>query len=110
VTKPLDRADRLGALRSRLDGLDLAFLDSLRERLECCADIARVKRDFGIPMMQPHRIGLVQQRAANYGRANGIDPAFLHRLYDLIIEETCRLEDLVIGSPPTEPLAAIQGE
>jgi 4-amino-4-deoxychorismate mutase len=110
VTEPVDRANRLGVLRSRLDGLDLAFLDCLRLRLECCVDIARVKRDYGIPMMQPHRIGVVQQRADDYGRTNGIDPAFLHRLYDLIIEETCRLEDVVIGSPPTELLATIQGE
>jgi 4-amino-4-deoxychorismate mutase len=110
VTELADRADQLGPLRSRLDRLDVAFLESLRERIECCVDIARIKRDYGIPMMQPHRIGVVQGRAADYGRANGIDPAFLHRLYELIIEETCRLEDLVINSAPAGPLAAIQGE
>jgi chorismate mutase len=47
-------------------------------------------------MMQPHRIGAVHRRAAEYARAHGIDPEFLHRFYDLVIAETCRVETLVI--------------
>lgn len=90
--------DPLGPLRERLDRLDVTLLETLRGRLECCVGIARVKREHGIAMMQPQRIGLVKERAAAYAREHGIDPAFLDRLYDLIIEETCRLEDLVIGA------------
>lgn len=84
------------ALRARLDGVDARLLDAIRERLECCVLIARVKRDSGLPMMQPHRIGLVQRRAASYGDAHGIDGDFLRHLYEVIIAETCRIEDLVI--------------
>jgi chorismate mutase len=51
-------------------------------------------------MMQPHRIGVVQQRAAEYGREHGVDAEFLRKLYDLVIAETCRVEDLVIGNVP----------
>jgi chorismate mutase len=49
-------------------------------------------------MMQPHRIAIVQQRAASYAAEHGIDARFLHRLYELIIDETCRVEDLVIAN------------
>ncbi|ETK35464.1 chorismate mutase family protein [Microbispora sp. ATCC PTA-5024] len=87
----------LEALRATLDGIDESLLDLLRRRIECCVDIAHVKREHGVPMMQPHRIGVVQQRAARYAGEHGIDPGFLRRLYDLIIAETCRVEDLVIG-------------
>jgi 4-amino-4-deoxychorismate mutase len=48
--------------------------------------------------MQPHRIAIVQQRAASYAAEHGIDADFLHRLYDLIIDETCRVEDVVIAN------------
>ena len=51
-------------------------------------------------MMQPHRIDVVQRRAARYAEMNGLDRAFLRRLYDLIIEETCRIENLIINEPP----------
>jgi chorismate mutase-like protein len=84
-------------LRAELDRIDEEFRDRLRQRIECCVRIAHEKREHGVPMMQPHRIGVVQRNAARYAREHGIDPGFLSRLYDLVIEETCRVEDLVIG-------------
>jgi chorismate mutase-like protein len=89
-------ADDLERLRSQLDALDEVLLDTVRDRILCCVRIADVKRRHGVPMMQPHRIAIVQERAASYAAEHGVDARFLHRLYDLIIEETCRVEDLVI--------------
>jgi 4-amino-4-deoxychorismate mutase len=94
--------EALEELRSRLDAIDESLLDQLRRRIECCAQIARVKQAHGVPMMQPHRIGIAQARAARYGQDHGISQDFLRRLYDLIIDETCRVEELVMGAPPGE--------
>lgn len=94
-------ADRqLEELRGELDGIDARLLDVLRDRIDVCVRVAHHKREHGVPMMQPHRIGIVQERAARYGERNGIDQDFLRRLYDLIIAETCRVEDLVMGNTP----------
>jgi chorismate mutase-like protein len=90
-------AEDLERLRAQLDALDQVLLDTVRDRIRCCVRIADVKRGHGVPMMQPHRIAIVQQRAASYAAEHGIDAEFLHRLYDLIIDETCRVEDLVIA-------------
>ncbi len=90
----------LDTLRNRLDRIDAELLDKIRERIECCVEIARFKRANGVPMMQPHRIHTVHRRAAEYGAAHGVDRAFLRRLYGLIIEETCRVEDEIIGDVP----------
>jgi chorismate mutase len=94
---PQAGVQELERLRTELDGLDRDLLDTLRDRIRCCVRIAAVKRRHGVAMMQPHRIAIVQNRAAAYAAANDIDATFLERLYDLIIEETCRVEDLVIG-------------
>jgi chorismate mutase len=94
--------EALEELRSKLGAIDEALLDHLRRRIECCAQIARVKKAHGVPMMQPHRIGIAQARAARYGKDHGISQDFLRRLYDLIIDETCRVEELVMGAPPSE--------
>jgi 4-amino-4-deoxychorismate mutase len=91
-------SEGLEALRAHLDEIDGCLFDTLRERIECCVRIAQYKRSHGVPMMQPHRIELVQRRAMRYGQEHGISPDFLRRLYELIIEETCRVEDLVIGA------------
>jgi chorismate mutase-like protein len=86
----------LETLRAVLDRIDAEFLGALGARVDVCRSIARYKREHGVPMMQPHRIGVVQQRAARYAEANGLDPAFMKQLYDLIIGETCRIEDSII--------------
>lgn len=91
-----DDKNGLSRMRDELDGIDMRLLDAVRDRIECCVRIAYHKREHAVPMMQPHRIGVVQDRAANYGAKNGVSQAFLSRLYDLIIEETCRVETLVI--------------
>ncbi|WP_242215255.1 chorismate mutase family protein [Bacillus cereus group sp. BfR-BA-01383] len=85
-------------LRSELDKIDEKLLDTLKARIECCIRIALYKREHDIPMMQPNRIHFVQDRAARYAAENDIDSTFLHQLYKLIISETCRVEDLVIGN------------
>jgi len=53
-------------------------------------------------MMQPQRIGVVQQRAAEFAASHGVSGSFLKELYDLIIAETCRLEDKIIGSAASQ--------
>ncbi|MET9442326.1 chorismate mutase family protein [Streptomyces sp. NPDC006610] len=92
-----ESAVTLEDLRTELDEIDARFLDVIRERIQKCVDIGHFKREHSIPMMQPHRIGVVQERAARYGDLHGISPEFLRRLYDLVIEETCRVENQVIG-------------
>lgn len=89
----------LQALRDELDGIDWRLMEALRQRLDCCCRIGLHKRDHAIPMMQPQRIGLVQQRAAEFASNHGIRPDFLRALYALVIEETCRLELEVIAAP-----------
>jgi chorismate mutase len=85
-------------LRAELDRIDVEFLASLGARVAVCRSIARYKRDHGVPMMQPHRIGVVQQRAARFAVATGLDQTFMKQFYDLIIAETCRIEDLIIDA------------
>ena len=94
LTSPLDE---LADLRAELERIDDRLLDSLRERIACCVRIAEVKQRDGVPMMQPHRIHRVHERAASYAADHGLDAGFLHRLYALIIEETCRVETLVMA-------------
>lgn len=87
----------LKTLRDELDGVDVALLETLRHRLDCCRRIGLLKKAHAIPMMQPQRIGVVQARAAEFAQAHHMNGDFLRALYELIIAETCRLEGEVIG-------------
>ena len=88
--------DELTALRAELDLIDDRLQAALADRFRCCVRIADFKSRSGVPMMQPHRIDVVQERAAVFAAANDIDNDFIRRLYELVIGETCRVEDLVI--------------
>lgn len=94
----------LGDRRCELDALDAQLLDIVRRRIECCASIAELKREHAIPMMQPGRVGVVHRRAQAFGQEHGISTEFLRNLYEVIIAETCRVEDLIIdaGAAPND--------
>lgn len=100
--------DSLEQLREQLDRLDRDLLDTIRKRIECGIRIAEYKAANAVPMMQPGRVTLVKERAARYGAERGVDPAFLVELYDLIINEMCRVEDQVIAKR-TDALVSIEG-
>lgn len=96
-TFPVDEPS-LVRLRAELDEIDRRFLEDIRARIDVCVRIAEVKRHQSIPMMQPQRVNLVQDRAEEFARSHGLSPKFLRRLYEVMIGETCRVEDLVIGA------------
>lgn len=88
----------LTVLRAQLDLLDADLLDAIRRRIEQCQVIGNFKQQNGIAVMQPDRVGLVQERAGAYAQQHGLDPDFFRRLYELIIAEACRLEDLTVDA------------
>lgn len=88
----------LASLRAELDSIDARLLETVRDRIEVCSRVALVKREFDIPMMQPDRVGVVQERARAFGRANSLSEEFLVAVYELLIGEACRVEDLIIDA------------
>ncbi|MFD4029995.1 4-amino-4-deoxychorismate mutase CmlD [Streptomyces sp. NPDC058637] len=89
--------DELHGLRAELDALDVTLMDTVRRRIDYGVRIARYKSRHGVPMMQPGRVSLVKERAARYAADHGLDEAFLVGLYEAIIAEMCRVEDLVMS-------------
>lgn len=102
-----DSENLLSSLREELDAVDHRLLDSIRDRIDICARVARVKREFEIPMMQPGRVGVVQERARQFARSNDLSEDFLTSVYKVLIAEACRVEDLIIESDsPTQRAAS----
>lgn len=93
-----DIGSALEQCRERLDELDTVLVEVIAERMQLCAQIARIKRKGQIPMMQPHRLAHVRAKSIEIGRKRGLDEGFVHRLMDVIFQESCRLEDLIIDN------------
>lgn len=88
--------------RDKLDRLDDEIISLLGTRLRICREIAAYKKKNDIPMMQEGRVADVKRRVAAKGKAEGLNEEFLSLLYDLIIAEACRVEDLIIESQSSD--------
>ncbi|MGN6371442.1 MAG: chorismate mutase [Solirubrobacteraceae bacterium] len=83
----------LAPFRKRLDAIDDRIARLLGERLDICREVARYKSEHDIPMMQPHRVEAVRARYLQRGAEVNLPEDFTARLFELLIETTCRLED-----------------
>ncbi len=88
--------DGLAAFRAELDTLDHQLIALLGRRLEIAREVARYKSANDIPVMQHGRVKNVKERNSRLGEAVNLDPAFVERLYGVIIDEMCRVEDEIV--------------
>jgi chorismate mutase-like protein len=95
--------DGLAPMRAEIDQIDRLLLDTVRRRLAVVRRVAEHKRERGIPMLAQHRLDAVQERAARYAEEHDISAAFLRRLFDVVLAETCRLEDEIIAASGRGP-------
>jgi chorismate mutase len=105
---PLDR------FRVEINEVDEQILALLSRRLQICVAIARVKCDHGIPMMQEDRVAKVRARFSALAERNGLTSAFAQQLYDVILAEACRVENIIMApdtqgsARSTAPAAAVE--
>lgn len=91
--------DKLAGFRTELNAVDSEIIQLIARRFGICRAVAHYKREHGIPMMQPARVVEVKERCAQMARERGVDPDFARRLYGMIIDEACRMEDEIIDDP-----------
>ena len=83
----------LAPFRLRLDELDDEIVRLLAARFAVVREVAEVKRSENIPAVLPGRVEEVKARAVRNAGPLHLDPVFVRKLYELIIEEACRIED-----------------
>lgn len=79
--------------RQQIDALDEEIIRVLGQRFDVVRKVGKFKADTGIAVMQPGRIEQIKSRCTLLGGRYGVRPEFLHEMYDLIIRESCHLEE-----------------
>ena len=89
----------LAGYRRRIDAIDDRIMAVLAERFAVIREVAAYKARWGIPAVIPERVAKVRERCAAQAPARGIEPGFVRALYDLIIDEACRVEIALMSGP-----------
>lgn len=88
--------ERLTEFRKELNEIDASLIELLGRRFKIIQDVAEYKKEMNIPMMQSKRVDEVKDRCAKMGEEYDLDGDFIRNLYTLIIDEACRIEDIII--------------
>lgn len=87
----------LNFFRDELDELDINILNLISRRFLICSEVALYKKENAIPMMQHDRVNMVKKSRVQTGERFGLRRSFVEKLYELIIQEACELEDSIIN-------------
>lgn len=86
----------LSVYRNQLDTIDKAIVELLADRFEICKKVAQYKIAHGLHVMQPARVQEVKEKVASLAESRGVRPDVVVTLYEHIIAEACRLEEVLI--------------
>jgi chorismate mutase len=86
----------LELLRTRIDTLDRQLLETLAERMEVVKEIAEMKKQLGISVLQMERwSGIFETRIEN-GLQLGLDENLIRRLIELVHLESIGVQEKII--------------
>jgi len=79
--------------RKRINEIDDRIVDLLAERTAIIREVGQFKYDHDIPAVLQDRVDEVRERAAARALAKGLDAALVRRLYRILIDYSCNLEE-----------------
>ncbi len=85
----------LNGFRQQLDDVDTAILKLVAERMKIIHRVGLFKKQVGMPVMQPTRVAAVLDSRTEIARELGISPDVARGIWEILIKEACRLEEVV---------------
>lgn len=84
-------------LRRQIDRVDYELLQILAARISIVEKIGEYKRDNNVTVLQLERWAQILKDRIPYGVHYGLDRDFVHRLYELVHNESLRLQNAVLN-------------
>lgn len=87
--------EMLKPYRKRIDDLDDKIIDLLAERMGIIREVGALKSRENVPAIIPERVVEVRERAAARAAARGLDADAIRRIYTILIDYSCDLEESI---------------
>ena len=71
-SEPRQTVEGLAALRTRIEQIDRDLIDLIAERAEIAREVGELKRQLGLPVLDPSREAAVVRRAGTLAREAGL--------------------------------------
>lgn len=81
--------------RRHIDALDDKIIDLLAARTDIIREVGKLKFRENIPSVLQDRVEEVINRAAARAGEKGMDPALARKLYTILVDYSCNLEDVI---------------
>ncbi|UCG38795.1 MAG: chorismate mutase [bacterium] len=89
---PGKQDQRILNLRGAIDTVDKRIIELLQERASLAKEIGEVKKEIGMPILDPAREGKIKRKISE-GAKGPMDPESLVRIYEVIMAESRRLQE-----------------
>jgi chorismate mutase/prephenate dehydratase len=86
--------DKLDDIRRQIDGIDSRLLDALAERHQLARQVIQAKTEEGTPLRDASREERLLTRLIARGRELGLDAHFVTRIFQEIIDDSVRSQQL----------------
>ncbi|MCK3683950.1 chorismate mutase [Maribellus sp. YY47] len=90
--------NRLDMLRNRIDAIDSELLEMLSSRVEIVKEIGQYKRDNNVTALQINRWTQLMESRVNLGKKLSLDETFVKILFQLIHEDSVRMQTEIMDA------------
>lgn len=87
----------LEVLRNDLDNIDDEILELLVKRFGVIEQIGKLKKEYGIPIIQSERIIYIIEKAGVIAEKNNLNAKLLQNAYSGVISSSCDFQDQIIN-------------
>ena len=87
----LEKDQRIRNLRSTIDTVDRRIIELLQERATLAQEIGKVKKELGMPILDPARENRIRRKLAEAAQGP-MDAESLVRIYEVVMAESRRLQ------------------
>lgn len=89
--------EKLEEYRAQIDALDRELIDILARRIRVIKAVGHLKAQENISVVQSARAEEVKRRNAQLAAEKGINPEFVRRFYDMLIDHAHEIENEIMA-------------
>lgn len=97
ISGNVEFSNRLEQLRKRIDKIDLDIIDILAARMQLVEEIGLYKKENNVTILQLERWNKVMKNILAQSESLGIDTEFSKKLYQLVHEESIRIQTEIMN-------------